>query len=97
MKASEESIDSSFRISENGGNNSSETCIGSYHITIHHISKDILYFYLLFVVPPVLLQTLSTLRSLINWLVGDGSSDSSPIRLSHNRLGMAPHFYEVSR
>jgi hypothetical protein len=33
----------------------------------------------------------------INWLLGNASSDSSPIKLNHNWLGMAPHFYEVSR
>jgi len=49
------------------------------------VTTFVFVLYLLFIVPPVLLQTLSTLRSLINyWLVGDGSSDSSPIRLIHN-------------
>ena len=49
-----------------------------------------------FIVPPVLLQTISTLMSLlmacrkcIQWFF--------PIKLNHYWLGMAPHFYEVSR
>ena len=55
-------------------------------MSIKNLKEVVTFFYIsfFFIVPPVLLQTISTLRSLINCLVGDGSSDSSPIRLNHN-------------
>ena len=48
-----------------------------------HIS-DLIFFTSPFILPPVLLQTTGTRRSLLICLVGNASSDSSPIKLNHN-------------
>ena len=62
----------------------------------HDFDHKLPFFISPFIVPPVLLQTISTLMSLL-MACKNASNDSSPIKLNHNCLSMAPHFYEVSR